>query len=379
MERAMTHLGRLAIAVLLVAVGGCAGQNGAPADGPSGSSALRPTNASTTQPSMTPAPDPTAAPLSVGPGEPWIVYVWGIESGVGNRIIRPDGTGDHEMSPDVPLPPDGWQTFPDWSPDGLQLAFTADDASAGADRDAWTRDLWIAEVGRRDAVKVLDCVLPCQDYAWPAWSPDGREIAYTTWDLIDGMADGSRLMALDVATGATRELSRTTGPEYFATPRWSPDGHSLVVGLDRYSHTGTTSIQVGKSIAIVDLDDASPAPRRLTEWDLWAYQPDWHPFDGLIVFADRPATDFETGPSNLYTIRPDGSGMTPLTRYTEPGDRASQPTWTPDGSAIIFTRVTGSAPGDPTMAMIDADGTNVRPATGGEWRLGTHPRLRPTP
>ena len=328
---------------------------------------------------MAPAPAPSATPASVGAGEPWIVYARGDDAGVGNWLVRPDGTGDHAMSPDVPLPPKGWQIFPDWSPDGQRLAFTADDASAGADSDAWTRDLWIAEVGRPDAVKVLDCVLPCQDYSWPAWSPDGREIAYTTFDLVDGIADGSRLMALDVATGTTRELSRTTGAEYFAGPRWSPDGRSLVVGIDRYSDTGTSSTQTGKAIAVVDLDAESPAPRRLTEWDLWAYYPDWHPTKDLIVFADRPWTDFETGPSNLHTIRPDGSGLTALTRFTAPGDRAVQPTWTPDGEAIIFTKVVGTGFGEPTMAMIDADGTNLRPATGSSWLPGTHARLRPTP
>jgi hypothetical protein len=31
------------------------------------------------------------------------------------------------------------------------------------------------------------------------------------------------------------------------------------------------------------------------------------------------------------------------------------------------------------LALVDLDGSNVRPATGGEYRDGFHPRLRPTP
>jgi Tol biopolymer transport system component len=70
--------------------------------------------------------------------------------------------------------------------------------------------------------------------------------------------------------------------------------------------------------------------------------------------------------------------MTALTHFEAPGERAVQPTWTPDGASIIFTRVSGTGFGEPTMALIDADGTNLRPATGADWMPGTHARMRPT-
>lgn len=365
----------LAAAALLVA--SCSGSGRATPSMPASTPDAPSSSQSPSAPAATLAESPDPTQIAVLAGESWIVYEGPIEGGAGNRLIRPDGTADHWASPDVPVAPGGWQVHPDWSPDGLRLAFSADDG--GEDRGLWTRDLWIAEAGQSGAVKVLDCVLPCQEYESPAWSPDGRTIAFTTFDVVDGISDGSRLMALDVSSGATRELSRTTGAEYIKEPRWSPDGRSLVVELERWSDTSTSSVQNGSAIAVVNQDADSSAPRRLTKWDLWATYPDWHPTEDLIVFSTRPWTTLDEGPSNLYSVRSDGTALTALTDFVRPSDRAVQPTWTPDGTAIIFTRVAGTGFGKPMMAMIDPDGSNLRSATGASWVFGTHPRLRPLP
>jgi Tol biopolymer transport system component len=90
--------------------------------------------------------------------------------------------------------------------------------------------------------------------------------------------------------------------------------------------------------------------------------------------ADRV---LDEGPSNLYTIRPDGTGLTQLTEFGKGETRAVQPTWTPDGDRIIFTAVEGTGFGDPTMAIIQRDGSGLQPATSSGPMFGTHPRLRP--
>jgi Tol biopolymer transport system component len=55
-----------------------------------------------------------------------------------------------------------------------------------------------------------------------------------------------------------------------------------------------------------------------------------------------------------------------------------QPTWTPDGTRIIFTKVVGTGFGNPTMMTILPDATGLASARSGEL-FGTQPRLRPIP
>ena len=57
------------------------------------------------------------------------------------------------------------------------------------------------------------------------------------------------------------------------------------------------------------------------------------------MFATQPLLAFNFDPvvSNLFTVRPDGSGLQQLTHSTTPNDRATQPRFTPNGR-IIYTR-----------------------------------------
>jgi Tol biopolymer transport system component len=85
----------------------------------------------------------------------------------------------------------------------------------------------------------------------------------------------------------------------------------------------------------------------------------------------------DNGPSNLFTARPDGSDITQLTEFGAGETRAVLPTWTPDGARIIFTAVEGSRFGDPTMAIIQRDGSGLQSATSSGPMFGIAPRLRP--
>jgi Tol biopolymer transport system component len=142
----------------------------------------------------------------------------------------------------------------------------------------------------------------------------------------------------------------------------------------------TDENRLGSSIAVVKTDGSEvDAPRILTEPALGGSYPDWSP-DGqrIVFFAYGPGWYQQTtNATNLYTIRPDGTGLTQVTQLGENQDQAVQPTWTPDGSRIIFAyfRRNPSDPYDRHLAFIDPDGSNLTVLD----RYGTHPRLRPTP
>ena len=246
-----------------------------------------------------------------------------------------------------------------------------------------TRDLWVSNADGTGAERVLDCKDPCTQTDHPAWSPDGRTLAFTGWDLVDGKNVHGRLALLDLETRKVRTLITVKDDrDAFAWPRWSPDGRPLVVEMQSWSNTTSDADMTRTAIGVVDVDAKTPSWKRLTDWTLWATYPDWHPTKDLIVFSTRPWADLPEGPSNLYTIGPDGSAMTRITSFGDLGradPRAVQPTWTPDGTRIIFTKVVGTGFGNPTMMTILPDGTGMASATASGEIFGTHPRLRPLP
>jgi len=184
---------------------------------------------------------------------------------------------------------------------------------------------------------------------------------------------------LDLGGGEATSLVVGEDDQRLRFPRWSPDGRSLVLDVWQYSDA-TQETLVSTRIATTSLDDEPVRLTPLTEPSAWATYPDWHPKDDLIVYSTRPwtvAAGLEPGPSNLFTIRPDGSERTQVTHFGPDGPRAVEPTWTPDGTGIIFTSVEGTGYGNPTMATIAADGSGLTSATRSGPMFGIHPRLRP--
>ncbi|MCZ6918887.1 MAG: amidohydrolase family protein [Gemmatimonadetes bacterium] len=92
------------------------------------------------------------------------------------------------------------------SPDGRRIAFTAMD------------HLYVANADASDAERLTDGE-GAEHY--PAWSPDGRWIAYATWDDGEG-----GLRKVRSSGGNPVDLTRTGG--VYTSPTWSPDGERVV-------------------------------------------------------------------------------------------------------------------------------------------------------
>lgn len=302
---------------------------------------------------------------SIAPGDPWIAY----SSHDGIHLARPDG------SDDLILDVGAGSTHPDWSPDGSRLAYVKD-----------STEIWSANADGTGQSRVVACDAGCDFLDNPAWSPDGTQMAYVRFASAEGRFTGSTIEVIDLETGSHRSVAEGTAPEFLVGPRWSPDGGSLVVEIDRYPDEPLLVDHgypvVGNAIAVVDISGPGPGTlRRLTDWALFATYPDWHPSEDLIVFSTYDLSSFQQTdePSNLYAIRPDGTEVTQLTTFGPAGTRATQPSWTPDGERIIFTQV-GQEPGDfdqpRQVAFIERDGAALTVLD----RIDrTHARLRPTP
>ena len=96
--------------------------------------------------------------------------------------------------------------------------------------------------------------------------------------------------------------------------------------------------------------------------------PDWSPRGDLLVGVQG---------DNLVVLRPDGSQRRSITRFDGLREHAIQPTFTPAGTGIVFTYVTGEFGVDdfPTAAVVSVTGSGFTTIGGGG--LITHPRIRP--
>ena len=228
---------------------------------------------------------------------------------------------------------------PDWSPDGTRIAVDTEPEDG--------EQIWIMDADGTHVTVVTCDGGPCGPVAAPAWSPDGRQLAFQrAAPRVAGQEyDRVAIEVVDLATGATRvvAVSPVADTEYveYVGPRWSPDGSQIVFTVMRYPVPPTDENILGSSVAIVAADGSDgDEPRILTDPAMFGNYPDWSPDGERIVFSTYPLGSFQqtTKATNLYTIRPDGTGLTQVTQFGENDTRAAQPTWTPDGERIVFTQ-----------------------------------------
>jgi Tol biopolymer transport system component len=319
-------------------------------------------------PTTTATTTATEGAAAVGDGEEWIAFQGGPQ---GISLIRPDGTGGH-----VILGPPGDQNHPDWSPDGSEIAYVQYDETYST--------VMITDVeGERPRLAVESFPPDLEDLFWenPAWSRDGAEIAMVGYEGDPNQTAPTRsvLVVVDVATGGLTLAGELTLAEgrLHSFPRWSPDGQAMVLNVDYF----TAEAYDGSTVAIIRRGaDSWSAPEEITEVGQFG-RVDWHPTDDLIVFCDYDIGGFQSTdePTNLYTVKPDGSQRLQLTSFGAGEERASQPTWTSDGR-ILFTYVTGDDDLVREIALLNADGSGLEVVVAaGEIGPGNrpHPRMRP--
>ena len=343
--------------------------------GPGGRVSGLPTPAPSADPSPTPTPlftpTPTFRPYPLADGEPWIVLAADSD---GATLIRPDGADAHEILRGLPVT----VVVPNWSPDGRQILF-----EGNGDRGS---QVWVANADGSGAHALTPTPDGCPNQACtegvqPAWSPDGRSIAFVAPEHYAGTFTRTALVLLDFASGSTTELYATTEAG-LARPSWSPDSKHIVLEIDHYSGTPEVTSLVSSVIGVVDVNGSDHSPREITKPALLAGVPTWHPSEDLIVFrTNRYDTDAKTvqddkAPSNLYTVRSDGTGLTAVTDNRVGGVIVRGPTWTSDGR-IMFGRLSGADLPE-LLRMINADGTGEASATGSVETTGEG-RWRPTP
>ncbi len=191
---------------------------------------------------------------------------------------------------------------------------------------AATRIAYVLKSGARHALVVADSdgdnpaelLISNEPVISPAWSPDGSEIAYVSFETRKPI-----IVVQTLATRARRVVANFRGIN--SAPAWSPDGKSLVVALSR---DGLAQLYR------IDAQGGSAEPQRLARSSGIDTEPAFG--GGFIYFVSDRA-----GGPQIYRLPAAGGGEPQRVSFA--GGYNISPAVSPDGSTLAYIARQGSA------------------------------------
>src|SRR5438105_3742906 len=248
----------------------------------------------------------------------------------GLLMINPDGSGR------TFVPHTGDANSPAWSPDGRKIAFQGE---KGGDFDIYTVNA--------DGSGRTELTFSTAFDGDPAWSPDGTKLAFESTRF--GNSD-----VFVIAADGSSETQLTRSPGFDGDPAWSPDGTKIAF----------TSVRDGnKEIYLMNTDGTGQT--RLTnnagtvvnvDTDQVDQDPAWSPDGRKLAFESTRDGNFE-----IYSMNPDGSGQTRLTDHL---GLDALPEWSPNGKLIAFES-NRAGKGTRDVWTMRSDGSGLRRLTAG--------------
>jgi dipeptidyl aminopeptidase/acylaminoacyl peptidase len=283
------------------------------------------------------APLPTIAVARTSTPQPVVGVVAPAVRPLGGRIVLQTSSGGAIVA--VSADGSGAATLaygldPAWSPDGKQIAYT---------RWAEPQGIYVMDADGSNQHMVFQI----NGAKSPAWSPDGKKIAFTAvYKQVTGrgrpgspppLLDYRRISVVDLATGQKSDVM-VDGDQQANAPSWGPDGRFVYKGVRGLFVTTETGW-----------------PTALPENPLQG-SPVWSPDGSKIAYMVDQHDHWDIGVMNS-----DGSGVklltsTPFVMFTRPINNVA-PAWSPDGRSIAFL---SDREGDWRVYVMNDDGSSQR-------------------
>jgi len=182
--------------------------------------------------------------------------------------------------------------------------------------------LFVADADGENRQRLMQSQQPIMS---PAWSPDGRKLAYVSFEN-----NQSQIYVQELRSGARQRVSARKGVN--SAPVWSPDGRKLAITLSKGD--GNLDVYI--------LEISNQVLTRLTSWPSIETEPSWSA-DGKNIFF----TSDRSGGPQVYRVA--ASGGSPQ-RITFEGGYNARPRISPDGTRLA---VVHNDRGNYRIAIVD--------------------------